>query len=392
MKNRSELKSSQNLFFSNFTKKMTYIFQEFEYYIDEQLHFCGILKVCKCFDINCNKIIDIGLPYCSFHMQQHKKIIIKQINDFKGKGVIAFDPNRNNESIIFYKNEIIINYHGDFLYENDINNRYREFTGPYAVNNLERTQSLQKEYIDCALHRHIGGMINCCNINEKANVQLKNIGENLYFVALNNIYNNTELIFDYGDEYKMYESNVRFCTKEITIENLINKYKLNNRSCTNFLNIVKNNNLIPDIKFCNLVYFNMNFKRKISINSFDKRNSSNISELSISSNNSSYNNILKLNDNEVSNKKKSIQTSIITFYPKINNTDNINNNNSSNNNDNNNYNNNNNCSNNNNTIKILRNTYEIKEIKINHTTVLNYINFNNKNIEVIDLINNYESH
>ena len=88
--------------------------------------------------------------------------------------------------------------------------------------------------------------------------------------------------------------------------------------------------------------------------------------------------------------KKSIQTSIITFYPKINNTDNINNNNSSNNNDNNNYN-NNNCSNNNNTIKILRNTHEIKEIKINHTTVLNYINFNNKNIEVIDLINNYES-
>ena len=47
---------------------MTYIFQEFEYYIDEQLHFCGILKVCKCIDVNCNKIIDIGLPYCSFHM------------------------------------------------------------------------------------------------------------------------------------------------------------------------------------------------------------------------------------------------------------------------------------------------------------------------------------
>jgi hypothetical protein len=253
---------------------------------------------------------------------------------------------------------------------------------------LERTQSLQKEYIDCALHRHIGGMINCCNINEKANVELKNIGENLYFVALNNIYNNTELIFDYGDEYKMYESNVRFCTKEITIENLIIKYKLNNRSCTNFLNIVKSNNLIPDIKFCNLVYFNNNFKRNISTNSFDKRHNSNISELTLSSINSSYNslksenhnnNILTLNDNELSNKKKSIQTSIINFYPKINNTDNINNN----------Y---NNCINNNNTIKILSNTYEIKEIIKNDSTVLNYINFNNKNIEVIDLINNYESH
>jgi len=45
--------------------------------------------------------------------------------------------------------------------------------------------------------------------------------------------------------------------------------------------------------------------------------------------------------------KKSIQTSLINFYPKINNTDNINN-----------Y----------NTIQILSNTYEMKEIK-NHTTV-----------------------
>jgi hypothetical protein len=185
----------------------------------------------------------------------------------------------------------------------------------------------------------------------------------------------------------MYESNVRFCTKEITIENLIIKYKLNNRSCTNFLNIVKNNNLIPDIKFCNLVYFNNNFKRNISTNSFDKRHNSNISELTLSSNNSFYNslksenhnnNILTLNDNELSNKKKSIQTSIINFYPKINNTDNINNN----------Y---NNCINNNNTIKILNNTYEIKEIIKNDSTVFNYINFNNKDIEVIDLIN-YESH
>ena len=40
---------------------------------------------------------------------------------------------------------------------------------------------------------------------------------------------------------------------------------------------------------------------------------------------------------------KSFQTSLINFYPKINNTDNINNNN--------------------NTIRILSNTYEIKEIK-----------------------------
>jgi hypothetical protein len=131
----------------------------------------------------------------------------------------------------------------------------------------------------------------------------------------------------------------------------------------------------------------MNFKRNISINSFDKRHSSNISELTISSNNSSYNsvnsdnhnnNMLKLNDNECSNKKKTIQTSLINFYPIINNTNNINNNN-------------NNCINNNNTIKILNNLYEIKEIKQNHSTVLNYIHFNNKNIELIDLINNYES-
>ncbi len=62
----------------------------------------------------------------------------------------------------------------------------------------------------------------------------------------------------------------------------------------------------------NFVYFNNNFKRNISTNSFDKRHNSNISELTLSSNNSFYNslksenhnkNILTLNDNELSNKK-----------------------------------------------------------------------------------------
>jgi len=94
---------------------MTYTFQEFEFYIDDQLHFSGILKVIKCLDKNCNKNISIGLPYCSYHMQLNKKLIIKEVNYFKGKGVFAFDPLQNNKSIIFNKNEIIINYDGDFF-------------------------------------------------------------------------------------------------------------------------------------------------------------------------------------------------------------------------------------------------------------------------------------
>ena len=69
---------------------MTFIFHEFEYYIHE-LNFSGLLTVMKCLDGSCNKIITIGLPYCSNHMQQYKKLIIKQINDIKGKGVFAYE-------------------------------------------------------------------------------------------------------------------------------------------------------------------------------------------------------------------------------------------------------------------------------------------------------------
>ena len=57
----------------------------------------------KCLDGSCNKIITIGLPYCSNHMQQYKKLIIKQIKDIKGKGVFAYDHLKKIMILYFIK-------------------------------------------------------------------------------------------------------------------------------------------------------------------------------------------------------------------------------------------------------------------------------------------------
>ena len=372
---------------------MTFIFHEFEYYIHEELNFSGLLTVMKCLDGNCNKIITIGLPYCSNHMQQNKKLIIKQINEIKGKGVFVYDHLKNNNDIVFYKNQIIVDYNGETYNNDELINRYGDYTGPYAVNKFEKKNKLEKEYIDCALHRYIGGMINCSDKYTNPNVKLINCGEILCFVALYDLYNHTELVFDYGNEYKMFEENSRYCTKEITIVDLLTKYKSSIRTTNHFLNKIQFDNLIPKINFNLFKYFNMNNKKNTTlINNYDQRSYSNISELSKTTDNSSYNIVEKNNHNNNDNinyintelinniNKKTIQLSILNFFPKQNNIsyNNINNYNNS-------------ISNNNNVnklIKIKNKTYEINTMEQNNSQNVNYIVYNNKKIELIDLINN----
>ena len=82
-------------------------------------------------------------------------------------------------------------------------------------------------------------------------MKLKNIGENAYFVAINDIYNDEELLFDYGSSYKMNQNGIKFLTKEITEEKIINDYFTNERLKTLFKMNIKNNN-IEQLNYTNL--------------------------------------------------------------------------------------------------------------------------------------------
>lgn len=77
-------------------------FNEFTFYIAEQLKFKGILKISKCIDSNCLTLVSIGLPYCKIHLQQKLNVIIKETN--KGNSVFSiYNENIKINNIIFKK-------------------------------------------------------------------------------------------------------------------------------------------------------------------------------------------------------------------------------------------------------------------------------------------------
>lgn len=226
-------------------------FNEFTFFIGEQLKFKGILKISKCIESNCTILVSIGLPYCKIHLQQKLNVTIKETN--KGNSVFSIqNDNINIDNIIFKKDLVMFIYDGEQMSIDEVNKRYGiNNTAPYVVHSLVKTINLEALYIDSSLIRSIGSLINCSDNQNKANLKLKNIGENAYFVAINDIYNDEELLFDYGSSYKMNQNGIKFLTKEITEEKIINDYFTNERLKTLFKINIKNNN-IEQLNYTNL--------------------------------------------------------------------------------------------------------------------------------------------
>lgn len=263
-------------------------FNEFTFYIAEQLKFKGILKISKCSDSNCLTLVSIGLPYCKIHLQQKLNVIIKETN--KGNSVFSiYNDNININNIIFKKDFVMFIYDGEHMSINEVNKRYgKNNTAPYVVHSLVKTNNFEALYIDSSLIRSIGSLINCSDNQNKANVKLINIGENVYFVAIIDIYNDTELLFDYGTTYKMNQNGIKFLTKEITEETLINDYFTNERLKTLFKKNIENNN-IENLNYSNL-------KKYVTIINSNISNITNHNNYSENDNIKQYKNI-KLNNN-----------------------------------------------------------------------------------------------
>ena len=226
-------------------------FNEFTFYIGEQLKFKGILQISKCIESNCTTLVSIGLPYCKIHLQQKLNVTIKETN--KGNSVFSIqNDNIKIDNIIFKKDLVMFIYDGEQMSIDEVNKRYGiNNTAPYVVHSLVKTINLEALYIDSSLFRSIGSLINCSDNQNKANLKLQNIGENVYFVTINDIYNDEELLFDYGASYKMNQNGIKFSTKKITEEKIINDYFTNERLKTLFKMNIKNNN-IEQLNYTNL--------------------------------------------------------------------------------------------------------------------------------------------
>lgn len=186
---------------------------QFQYSVHGNKQFEANLKKEQCTHVNsitghrCKRFVVIGLPLCYQHLAIDDKLKIKKSTiTHGGKGLFAYDGNKNdNSSIVFKKDSKILKYQGEHINENTLAQRYGNHTAPYAIK--LKTNS----YIDSATQRYAASLINSTRgTNKIKNVKLSNPSKGDIFIkAVKNIRNGDELLTSYGQKYKFNEPQVK---------------------------------------------------------------------------------------------------------------------------------------------------------------------------------------
>jgi len=197
----------------------------FEFLVDNNVTFQCALQSQKCIEtskqtgIMCKRTTIIGTPYCWTHLLYKKRLRIKPSTiPAAGNGLFAQNtirPGNDPPTIIFKKNDTIIEYKGERINLNRLNQRYDthsdkgrtiKHTAPYG---MSITNDL---YIDSACKRGVGSLANHKS-RKDANAEIKYIyavNENnrrgpkvgIKIVALRDIKNGEEIFISYGRSYK----------------------------------------------------------------------------------------------------------------------------------------------------------------------------------------------
>ena len=167
--------------------------------------------ICQAINKNgarCKRTTTIGTPYCHTHLLHIKHLKVKESTiPNAGKGVFAIDLKKGNNEIVFKKNETIAPYMGELLTNEDLQNRYDDYTAPYGIY-VSKNQNR-----DAACDRGLGSLINHkpsaqSNVKFSVNPQNKTVS----IKAKRNIRNGEELFANYGNEYN-FDENTTYTTK-----------------------------------------------------------------------------------------------------------------------------------------------------------------------------------
>jgi len=152
----------------------------------------------------CKNRITIGQKLCHIHRLNELNLKVKASNiPNAGKGLFCVDKTRGANEIIFRRGDKICNYNGELITEAQLNARYGDETGPYAV------EMNRKRYSDGAFVRGVGTLLNHA-IKVRANVEfsVKRDNSDVTIVATKNIKNGAELLINYGRQYRFNERDV----------------------------------------------------------------------------------------------------------------------------------------------------------------------------------------
>ena len=197
---------------------MPYVFNYENNNVGDETEFRRNLVCLRCSHLNpnknpprCRRNVCIGLDLCWQHLEQINHIKIRvSTNLDAGKGLFAFQKGGAPNAIIFRENEIICEYIGEHLTDDELTERYGEDgTAPYATDT-----GIAGDNIDCAVRRGVGALINHAP-NRQVNCKWRTNRNNnrVFIVASKTIRNNQELFLNYGARYVMNPPNERYSTK-----------------------------------------------------------------------------------------------------------------------------------------------------------------------------------
>jgi SET domain-containing protein len=148
----------------------------------------------------CKRKCCIGSPYCYVHLLHNKHLRIKtSALENSGKGLFALDLKADGKAIIFRKGSTIIEYEGEVIDDEELEDRYGPYTAPYAV------KSKNDSNVDCACERGVGSNANTYPNHNNATFSINRKKNEVKIVATKHIHNDEEIFLSYGRSYKLNE-------------------------------------------------------------------------------------------------------------------------------------------------------------------------------------------
>jgi hypothetical protein len=192
----------------------------FQFFIDNHLHFQKNLRGFRCIGRRrdghqCGRTSVIGCPYCFQHLRSERHLRVRPSTiPNAGKGLFAEDPLRADREIIFRVGDYIIDYTGESINENQLEERYGEYTGPYAIEVRGRSNQRGGLFIDAAAERGVGSLINHRARSSANSVFVVDYRANRARLrAVRPIRNGDEIFVSYGNQYQMNEPGASSRTK-----------------------------------------------------------------------------------------------------------------------------------------------------------------------------------
>jgi hypothetical protein len=179
---------------------MPYVFEFFDGNVKQ---FACDLSCSRCEGLNrsghrCSRRVCVGTDLCWQHVQTMYKVKVKD-SPIQGRGLFAHVPGAGNE-IVFQIGEEIVPYKGELITAQQLQERYGELTGPYALANPGNSR-----FVDAACNRSLGSLANGSKGQVRANARYSmglRGGLNYWCIkATRNIRNNLEIIAAYGRGY-----------------------------------------------------------------------------------------------------------------------------------------------------------------------------------------------